>query len=272
MTHSAKNRSAFTLVELLVVLAILVVLAAIAIPKVIDTFDRSRAAAQAYSTSDISRHIENFYALNSKYPDGWDSLTDSSGGLYSKLATEIKSPNSFLTTAALSSDQIASLSGAGIGHIFLHDAVSAASDSGTDRRHFGSGSGHDGTANVTTVAVIDTSANSDGMHLLVDSFGLNPNRNPAYTVSTADTPRIAANTYVVFGVGPRSTVVQSQVQEAPIFALNGNSTNYARALVVFEVPNSGTNRAKFVGAFGPDGRSKKVALSHFNNPNGVPTH
>lgn len=256
--------------ELLVVLSILALLAAISIPKLVDVFERSRSATQAYSTADVGRQLEIYFGLNHKYPDGWDSLTDASGAIYSKLAPEIESPNTVLTTLTLTDDQVASINAAGIGHVFLHDATSQASISGTDRRHLGDGTGHDGTANIKTLVAIDKTTGSDGLSLLIDGFGLNPNRSSGDTTL----PRISKNEYVVFGMGPRSTIVQSQIHEAPLMEHTTSATNYSRALVVFEIPATAGDRtkAKLVGVFGPDGRSKSVSISHFNNAAGVPAH
>lgn len=264
-----KYRKGFTLMELLVVIGILGLLAAIAIPKVIDTYERSRSATQAYSTADISRQLELFFALNRKYPDGFDSLMSTDGSaVYSKLATELETPHTLLTTATLTADQITSLNTAGIGHVFLHDATSSASDSGTDRRHFGTGTGHDGTANINKVVVVDKTTGNEGLPLLVNDFGLNPNKSASDTTLT----RITANIYVVFGIGPKSTLVQSQIQEAPLMEHSTSTSNYSRPLAVFEVPVTGTTKAKLVGVIGPDGRSKKGALNDFNSTTGVQAH
>jgi len=266
-----RGRHGFTLLELLVVLGILALLAALVIPKLTDTYERSRSATQAYSTADIARQLETYFALNHSYPDGWDMLMGTAGTIYDKLAPEVEAPNTFFQVQELTADQITSLNTAGIGHAFLHDATSAASNSGTDRRHFGTGTGHDGTANVNDFVVIDKTFTAgasgaaptlgDGMDLLVNGFGLNPNRSA--TDSTF--ARITANTYVVLGLGPKSTLVQSTVHEAPLLEHRTSSSNYSRALAVFEVPNVGTTKARLVGIFGPDGRSKSLSIADYNS-------
>jgi prepilin-type N-terminal cleavage/methylation domain-containing protein len=264
-----QRRRGFTLMELLVVIGVLALLAVIAIPRVIDNYERSRSATQAYSTADISRHIEVFFALNHKYPDGWDSLMADGGAMYSRLSPDLNSPRTLLTTVTITSDQIDSLQGAGISHAFLHDESSTSySASGTDRRHIDTGSGHDGTPNINTLVAINSTAGSEGLSMLVNDFGLNPNRSASDTTL----PRISANTYIVFGIGPKSTLVQSQLQEVPFMEHSNSARSYSRALAVFEVPNTGRNKAKLVGVFGPDGRSKQKAISDYNNPNGPQSH
>lgn len=263
----------FTLMELLVVLAIMALLASILIPKLATLEERSRAAVQAYSTADVARQLEIFNALNRKYPDGYDMLMDGSGAIYSKLSPQLKAPNTVLTTATLSDTQLQSLSLAGVGHAFLHDTAATVlpNDSGNDRRHFGTGTGHDGTANVNTFVAIDETAGSEGQAILVKDFGLNPNRNYPDT-SASPYPRLAANTYIVFGLGNRSTLVQNQVLEAPTMEHANSATSYSRALLVYEVPNTGTAKAKLVGVIGPDGRTKAMSVSDFNNAAGEQAH
>lgn len=272
--HKARG---FTLMELLVVLGILALLATILIPKLSTLEERSRSAVQAYSTADVARQLEIFNALNRKYPDGFDTLLAAPGGtaLYSKLAPELKTPNTVMSTVTLTDAQIQSLSLAGVGHAFLHDSTSAPSASGNDRRHFGTGTGHDGTANINTFAAIDKTTTSEGFSILVNDFGLNPNRNFPDTSGTPY-PRINANDYVVFGLGNKSTIVQSQVLEAPTLDHANSATSYSRALLVYEVPaataaNVGT-KAKLVGIIAPDGRTKAMSVGDFNNVNGQQAH
>lgn len=268
MIAKIEKRSAFTLMELLVVLGILALLAMLAVPMMSSVYERSRSATQAYSLTDVSRSLENFYALNHKYPDGWDSLIAADGTTpYAKLSPNLLSPNTFFTTTTIGDDQIASLSAAGIGHVFLHDATTDYSNTGTDRRHLGTGTGHDGTANINTLVVIDK-AGADGLELLVKDFGLNPNKSATDTTLT----RINANNYVVLGLGPKSTAAQSIMQSVPLLEHPHSSSSYSRVLVVFEVPVTGTARAKLVGVLGPDGRALRYSIADYNNANGPQPH
>lgn len=287
--HRRAARLGLTLLELVVVLGVLALLAALVVPKLADFTDRSRAATQAYSTADVSRQIEIFYGMNRKYPDGWDLLMQSAaptsmyGGLNSLLTTSITTTDSggvgtssgpILTTAQLSSEQTTALGNIGIGHAFLHDTTSAPSSSGSDRRHFGTGSGHDGTANVNTFAVINKATGSRGLSILINDFGLNPNKSASDTTLT----RINANTYVAFGIGPKNTMVQTQMLEAPTMDNKDSATKYSRPIAVFEVANAPTltgsplANAKLVGVIGPDGRTKQMSASDYANINGVQPH
>jgi hypothetical protein len=156
----------------------------------------------------------------------------------------------------------------------LHDTTSPVSFSGTDRRHFGTGSGHDGTANVNTFAVVNTAADSRGLSILINDFGLNPNKSANDTTLT----RINANTYVAFGISFKNTLVQTQVLEAPLMENKDSATKYSRPIAVFEVANapslagSPLANAKLVGIIGPDGRTKAMSTADWNNISGVQPH
>lgn len=272
------RRAGMTLLELVVVLGVLALLGALVVPKIAGLVERSRSSTQAYSTADINRQLEVFSGMNNKYPDGWDTLLDSTGAaLYSALNANLTlSGNPILTTASLSTEQVKSLSDAGIGHAFLHTTTTAGpSFSGVDRRHYGTAgsTGHDGTANISTAAVINE-AGTRGLNILVNDFGLNPNKSATDTTYT----RLNANVYVALGLGFKSTIVQSQLTEAPILENKDSPTKYSRAIAVFEVPNapseSGTilTPARLVGVIGPDGRTKGMAISDYKNMNGEQPH
>jgi type II secretory pathway pseudopilin PulG len=273
------RRAGMTLLELVVVLGVLTLLGALVIPKIAGLVERSRSSTQAYTTADIGRQLEIFSGMNAtKYPDGWDTLLNTTGdGLYSGLNTNLTlSSNPILTTTGLSTEQVKSLSDAGISHAFLHATTTTApSFSGVDRRHYGTAgsTGHDGTANISTVAVINE-AGSRGLNILVNDFGLNPNKAATDTTLT----RINSNVYVALGLGPKSTIVQTQLLEAPLLENKDSATKYSRAIVVFEVPNApaeaGTilTPARIVGILGPDGRTKGMAQSDYKNVNGEQPH
>jgi prepilin-type N-terminal cleavage/methylation domain-containing protein len=269
------NRSGFTLIELLIVLSILVFLAALIVPKMTDVLDRTRSGTQAYSIADIDRHLNNYYALNHKYPEGWDLLLKADGTgsepttLYSKLATVLSGANGIISgPIALTDDQLASLKAAGVSHMFANDEANTdVNFSGTERHHLGTGSGHDGSANAQHALAINTASGSKGLTMLRDSFGLAANIDAG-----AEATRITNHTYVVFGLGFKNSMVQASIQDAPILENSVALTSYSRALCVFEIPNSGQEKALLVGVFGPDGRTKRESISDYNNSNGQQPH
>ncbi|MEM9066344.1 MAG: prepilin-type N-terminal cleavage/methylation domain-containing protein [Planctomycetota bacterium] len=72
-------RKAFTLVEILIVVVILGILAAIVVPQFSSAADDARASNTASQLSTLQNAIELFRARNGRYPDfnsnGWDELT-----------------------------------------------------------------------------------------------------------------------------------------------------------------------------------------------------
>ena len=80
-------RKGFTLIELLVVIVIIAALAALIVPNV-GMFGRSTdMAVSAKSQADIANNVQQFFVLQKRYPQGMDSLLDTTGALYSSDTT-----------------------------------------------------------------------------------------------------------------------------------------------------------------------------------------
>lgn len=259
------QRAAMTLMELLIVVSILGLLALIAIPKLVEVYEKSRSGVQSYSLADVSRMMENHYGAYGKYPDGLDSLLNESdlGSKYTKLHSNL---GGMTTIHTLTAGQRTSLGLAGIGHVFGHaDAVTPYSDSGTLRHHFGAdgSSGHDGTSNVGKAVRLDAS-NAVALAILKD-FNLNANQS----ASLDDAFYATTNVFLLFGVGPRNTMVGRTNQTAAIFDSATPASNYARAIAIFMVPavdptTTVPKPARLVGVIGPDGRSVKDSINDYN--------
>lgn len=69
-----KNRSGFTLVEILVVVAIIALLATIALPNLMRARIQANESSAQSTLKTISSSLENYYALNNQYPDDTTSL------------------------------------------------------------------------------------------------------------------------------------------------------------------------------------------------------
>ena len=262
------QRAAMTLMELLIVVSILGLLALLAIPKLMDVYEKSRSGMQAYSISDVARAMENHYGAYGKYPDGLDTLlNESDEKLYSQTTTTRIHPSlaAMLTTHTVTAGQQSSLELAGVGHGFRHvyTAGQPHSDSGTLRHHFGTGTGHDGTTNIQTFAKLDTS-NAAIQNIILKDLNLNANKSAG---GADDTTFLANNVFLVFGVGPRNTMVGRVNQTAAIFESATPASYYARAIAVFMVPATDPTVAKparLVGVIGPDGRTMKDSVNDYN--------
>jgi general secretion pathway protein G len=79
--HSASNFSsikvkAFTLVELLVVLAILALLLTLAVPRYFNSVERAKEAALQQSLNTVRENIDKFYADKGRYPESLEDLIE----------------------------------------------------------------------------------------------------------------------------------------------------------------------------------------------------
>lgn len=77
-----KKQKGFTLVELMIVVAIIGVLAAVAIPKFADMLEKSREGATKGNLSAIKSAVSNYYAdQQGVYPNTLDTATSVVGGV-----------------------------------------------------------------------------------------------------------------------------------------------------------------------------------------------
>ncbi len=84
MNRRIIKRRAFTLIELLLVLVILAVLAAVVIPKLTGRVEDSRRKATIAEISNLKMALENFELDNGRYPnsnEGLEALVDMPAGM-----------------------------------------------------------------------------------------------------------------------------------------------------------------------------------------------
>lgn len=68
------RQTAFTLVELLVVMAIIALLLTVAIPRYMNSVEKSREAVLRANLALTRQMLDKYFEDNGKYPDGLDSL------------------------------------------------------------------------------------------------------------------------------------------------------------------------------------------------------
>lgn len=104
MPQPNSNTQAFTLIELLIVVAIIAILAAIAVPNFLEAQTRSKVSRMKADMRSMATAVEAYYVDNNKYPwpAGEDGVTlPSSGGVEvfeTKLPVELTSPVSYITS------------------------------------------------------------------------------------------------------------------------------------------------------------------------------
>jgi len=76
--YKIKNNKGFTLIELIVVIAILGFLATVAVPKVIGVVQRAQVSSTEANRTIIQNAVERYYVDFGKYPQSLDELTKTS--------------------------------------------------------------------------------------------------------------------------------------------------------------------------------------------------
>ncbi len=71
-----KGKNAFTLIELLIVVAIIAILAAIAVPNFLEAQTRAKVSRVKNDMRVTTTGIETYYVDNNSYPTGWDIIVD----------------------------------------------------------------------------------------------------------------------------------------------------------------------------------------------------
>lgn len=82
----------FTLIELMIVVAIIGILAAVAVPNFIDATDEAKAARIQADLSTIGSAVELYYVKHGSYPTALSELVTASDGSSGYLRSEPKPP------------------------------------------------------------------------------------------------------------------------------------------------------------------------------------
>lgn len=270
----SRARQGFTLLELVVVVAVLVILAGILLPK-FDVFKlKANKGVAASNMTDVSRIIQTYYVQYGVYPDKWDSLmtSNANGALWKAVGVDdiglepqltsspVVGPEK-LTTVALNDGDIRSLTRIGITTV-----VDAIGTDGAPNDRFGPPAGEPVVAS-TPAAGTDT-----GRLIGTGTFlaGLNITENGA-AADDEDAANIRNFIYpdgmpvgkhlVVLGFGTRNTAAGALVQEVPFYPNTDVTKYYSRFLAVFAV--GGGSRAELKAVVGSDGDMIKEELADY---------
>ncbi len=237
LTRSQASRRAFTLVELIVVLMILVGLAAILIPAVTDMVARTSRSSASSNISEVAGAIQRYEAQYLAYPENLDSLMEdlTTPTVLGSLNTNITGS---LVNVNVTQPILDALNAAGISRVGEH-----ANDAGT--------------FDMPTSTVI----------LLNDDLqGLTTGAQVALGLETTG----VANKYVVLGVGALSDLNGKTMVDAPVHfprdSISNPDTVYSRFIAIFQVTTDGTvgvDRAKFIGVIAPDGSGLSTEMSKY---------
>lgn len=265
------RRQGFTLIELLVVLVIVAALAALIVPNV-GSYGRSAdMAVSAKSQADIANQCSLFFVTQKRYPQGLDSLLDTTGALYSADTTSGDTQTRGLPysgadgtrlqsqlsvgalTNATGAEYLRSLTRAGFDWVYDHDTTAVNSNlSNTTFRAVTSGiddpttSAVESSASVSSAPVAELT-NTTGSALLIKLNG----------------GLLKANERVVaFGFGQKNTAIGKFTTTSPLYP-GADKTYYGRYVVYFKVYASG-ERATLLGVTDSYGRHPDYTQQQFN--------
>ncbi|MCE9610878.1 MAG: type II secretion system GspH family protein [Chthoniobacter sp.] len=257
-----RSRGAFTLIELLVVIVILAALAALIVPNIGQYGRSTDMAVSAKSQADIASQMQQFFVTQKRYPQGLDSLLDTTGALYSADTTNADTQTRGLPyggadgtrlqaqlvvgalTNATNAEYLRSLSRSGFDWVYDHDTTAVNSNlSNTTFRGLIADANGTGNAAPSSVNVAEVT----GSYLLgkLVPGGLK-----------------SGERIVAFGFGQKSTAIGKTTTTCPLYP-GADKTYYGRYVAYFKVYASG-ERATLVGVSDAYGRTPDYTEQQFN--------
>jgi prepilin-type N-terminal cleavage/methylation domain-containing protein len=246
-------RRGFTLIELVVVLAILAAIAGLVIPQVAGLGRTTDMASSAKSQSDLANNIQLFFVLQKRFPQGFDSLIDTAGAIYASDTTDANTQTKGLPyagadgtrlqaqlavaalTNAAGADYLRSFQRAGFDYVYDHDlTVINSNNSGATQRLL--------TASPCNVAEV----NSAGpLAAKLVPAGVQPGQR-----------------LIALGIGPKNSAIGKTITNCPLY--NGaDGKYYGRYVAVFMIFATG-ERAQLVGVIDSYGRTPDYTQQQYN--------
>ncbi|MBL9083833.1 MAG: prepilin-type N-terminal cleavage/methylation domain-containing protein [Planctomycetales bacterium] len=252
--HNRRPAHGLTLIELVVVVAILTLLGGLVVQTLPNLMKRTHLSKCADTITALNKSWAESYALHGRYPDGLDSLLDSTGSTFPKLTPGL---SSLLSSGTLSSDEVNALRALGVRTVV--DLSPSVANVTYDSAPLGiTGRTIDTSGNV---AILATPGSTASTYWTANPLGLKRHVNSA----TGTTVK-----YVVFGVGPNCTGIGAGklIQEAPVHfgaddTINPNNV-YQRYLTVYSLvtTNTGKVTAYFEAMAGNDVDGPSSAEAH----------
>lgn len=254
-------RAGFTLIELVVVVIIVATIAGFVIPQIGMLGRTSDMAATSKTQADLASNIQLFFTLQKRYPQGFDSLLDTGGALYSADTTNADTQSRGLPYSGADGtrlqDQLVkatftvadktyarSLTRSGFDWVFDHSTTATnAGNSATTFRGLVADANSTGNAEPTTIDVAEVT----GAALLAKLVpqGLKTGER-----------------VVAFGVGPRNSAISKTLTNSPTYP-GADGKYYSRYIAYFKVYASG-ERATLVGVSDSYGRTPDYSQQQFN--------
>lgn len=273
LTPSPKRhaRRAFTLIELLVVIIIIAALAALIVPN-IGSFGRSTdMAVSAKTQADVANIVNQFFVLQKRFPQGLDSLLDSTGALYGPDVNNADSQVRGFPYAGAEGTRLANAAGVGqLQASTLGNATNAEYLRSLTRAGFDWVWDHD-------TAAINSNTSNTVFRALADNI-VSPGIAGTNTVTTPipvaeltngqlmsrihPTALRSTERIVAFGYGQKNTAIGKLSTTCPLYP-GADKTYYGRYILYFKVYASG-ERATLVGVSDSYGRTPDYTEQQFN--------
>jgi prepilin-type N-terminal cleavage/methylation domain-containing protein len=250
----------FTLIELVVVLAIIAALAGLVIPQVAMLGRTTDMAASASSQKELANNIQLFFVLQKRYPQGFDSLVDTTGAIYTSDTTDANTQTRGLPyagadgtrlqdqlsvaalTNAANAEYLRSFQRSGFDFVYDHDTtIVNSNNSATTQRLL--------TAAPVNVAEIRT-----------------PFTTPAAGTTNPLWAKLSPNLVngerlVALGIGGRNSAIGKTILNAPIYP-GSDGKYYGRFVAIFKIYPNG-ERATLVGVIDSYGRSPDYTIQQY---------
>ena len=263
--HPRQSRRGFTLIELLVVLVIVAALAALVVPNIGQYGRSADMAVSAKSQADIANQAQLFFVTQKRFPQGLDSLLDTTGAIYSSDTTSGDTQTRGLPYSGADGTRLqAQLT-----------AVTLANATGAEYLRSLQRSGFDWVYDHDTTVVNSNLSNTT----LRGLTAVDATVSPSGAALTAD-PDVAevTGTYLIgklvpgglrtgerlvaFGFGQKNTAIGKFTTTTPLYP-GADKTYYGRYILYFKIYASG-ERATLVGASDSYGRTPDYTQQQFN--------
>jgi len=255
------RRSGLTLIELVIVLLILAAVAGLIIPQIGMLGRSTDMAVSAKTQADLANNTQLFFVLQKRYPQGLDSLLDSTGAIYAADSangdtqtrglpyggadgTRLQAQLTPATLDNSSGSYLRSLTRSGFDWVFDHSlSATNSNNSGTIFR--GLIADANGTGNAAPGSVQVAEVTGSYMIGKLVPQGLRPGER-----------------LIAFGFGNQNTAISKTVTNSPIYP-GCDGKYYGRYIVYFKIYATG-ERATLVGCSDSYGRTPDYTQQQFN--------
>lgn len=271
-----RRRSAFTLMELIVVVAILAAMAGLVISKVDWIRRQANMAIGAEASADVAQNIQTYIATTERLPSGLDSLLNSGtttlysgptgstgGGIIGQVDGVGNLPSYLVPTSVTYSSTDKSLNSLfRVGMSFVNDhntSATNANDSGTVQQLIGTISGGASSFTTANLCLVKT-----GTSLWNSIYPQN-----VWGATYVDTTHMAINqgtvnvSLVALGIGPNNSMIGATMVSPPQYAGPNSNIYYYRYVAIFSLYSDGS-RAQLKAVCDPYGRTIDSSIQQYS--------